>query len=137
VRGLTVIVLLVLAGCRPPPPTESPPAAEKQEEETVEPSLTQDDLEAIRAVLAAAIDASDNDEMKQLTKNTATTPCSIEDGTARIGLWVQWDTPGPELQFVWRRAGTYGPAFAAEVEKTSDGWTVTSLGHMHISPPKK
>ena len=103
----------------------------------METTLTQDDLEAIRAVLAAAIDASDNDEMKELTKSTATTPCMIdEDGTARIGLWVQWETEGPELRFVWRRGGTYGPAFAAHVEKTPDGWVVNSLGPMHISPKK-
>ena len=103
----------------------------------METGLTQDDLEAIRSALAAAIDASDDDELEQLAGNTATTPCSIEDGTARIGLWVQWPTDGPALRFVWRRAGTYGPAFAAHVEKKPEGWVVTSLGPMHISPPKE
>jgi hypothetical protein len=138
VRGsIPAVILVLLAGCRPPPATESPPPDEK-EEQTMETSLTQDDLEAIREVLAAAIESSDSEEMKELTANTATTPCTLdEDGTARIGLWVLWPTDGPELRFVWRRAGTYGPAFSAEVEKKPDGWTVTSLGPMHISPPKK
>jgi len=136
VRGsVPIVLLLLLAGCRPPPPAEAPPAEEK-EIETVETSLTQDDLEAIRQVLAAAIESSDNQELRELTGNTGTAPCTIDDGTARIGLWVQWPTDGPALRFVWRRAGTYGPAFAADVEKTSDGWTVTSLGPMHISPKK-
>ncbi len=135
--AVTIVLLLVTAGCRPPPPAESPPPDE-QEEQAVETSLTQDDLEAIRGALAAAIEASDSDEMKELTKNTATTPCTIDDnGTARIGLWVQWDTDGPGLRFVWRRAGTYGPAFFAEVENSPDGWVVADLGPMHISPPKK
>ena len=135
-RGL-IVVLLLAAGCRPPPPAESPPT-DVQEMKEVEASLTQDDLESIREAIASGIEASDSEEMRSLTGNTATTSCTIdENGTARIGLWVLWKSDGPGLRFVWRRAGTYGPAFVAHLEKGPDGWVLTSLGPFHISPPKK
>lgn len=98
------------------------------------PALSEHDLLVIRGSLAQALESSESRELRGLARQTRTAPCFVQEGVARIGLWVQSAQQRNGHRFVWRRALTLGPAFAAEVERNETGWRVKSVGPLHISP---
>lgn len=103
-------------------------------------TLTRRDVCKIQDALVRRIRRWKNPDSGWLLQETRGGPCFIDsEGVPRIGLWLfspeALPGGGDSLRFVWRRAGTYGPAFSASVTPTGSGWKVTRLGHLFIDPP--
>ena len=98
--------------------------------------ITEGDLLVVRGLLAQGLESSKSAELRGLASETRAAHCSVQQGTARIGRWVQSARATQGHRFIWRRAGTLGPAFVAELERGERGWELKFVGPLHISPER-
>jgi hypothetical protein len=134
-RGLLALALLVAGEAAALPRAHghlaAPPATAV---------LTLEDLGPIRQALVEELRRWRSPDAAWLLRMTAEAPYRIDDdGVARIALWLHSPRPGicagpGAVSFLWRRAGTFGPAFCAVVERSGTGWRVESIGPVFIHP---